>query len=402
MKVKYNNSKSTADIFLVLLAVLFVSVIIGLVGFIIYKINNPTIEIQDDFDPNAVTISQEGQKLKTIEEILEKYRVILIENTGVKIYVEFPNGYYDDNGKSYSSYFYNLLDEISELDAYKYRSYFLIDENKGMEIEARYSRETQKHIYIFNDLEDFYKVTDGKTYSQIENASIVKEQYAAIVTDETKILIGTNFFVKNIKNRLGEPTGQHGEYNVYKDGAILARIVNGKVRNLIYTEDYDQPVVNRYKVGTDLETIYKTYGSAATQGSPQEHYLLYRTEYTYNFIYDNEVSIWPFTYEVDQPFESYVKEYVEDRDLEKFYNKVTNRWTNYLRNEVDFEFGEVHLSYPSMGVMIDIRGNDPAGIKIYNNCCFSTDIKNLLRNKVLTFVNEDALINAEQERRATF
>ncbi len=37
MKIKYNNSTSSADILLILIAVLFVAIIIGLVGFMIYK-----------------------------------------------------------------------------------------------------------------------------------------------------------------------------------------------------------------------------------------------------------------------------------------------------------------------------------------------------------------------------
>ena len=55
-----------------------------------------------------------------------------------------------------------------------------------------------------------------------------------------------------------------------------------------------------------------------------------------------------------------------------------------------------------MGVMIDITGNDPKGIKIYNNCGYSMKIKNLLKTGVITFVDEDSVYNAEKERRASF
>ena len=402
MKIKYNDSKSAADIILVLILVLFVAVIIGMVGFIIYRINNPKVDDTSNFDPNTITISTDGQRLQTLEEILEKYKVTLIQNTGTKMLVDFPYGFYDDMGRSNSSYYYNMLDEICLLDSYSQRSFTMQDEKKGMEIQAIYEYKNLRHRYEFNGLEDFFSVTDGRSYTEVENAKIIDEHDVSVSTDEGQMMIATNFFYKNIKNYLKEPTGEHGDYMVYKDGAIYARTVNGKVRNIVYTTEYDKPVIYRYKVGTDLETIYQGLKEKVSQGSPRENYLLCRTNDVYVFIYEDEISIWPYTHSIDEPFERYIKEYLEDKDLESFYKKVTNHWGNYLRNDADFEFGEIHLHYPSNGVMIDIRGNEPSGIKIYNNCSFSNYLKNLLQTKVVTFVNDDALIRAEQERRATF
>lgn len=403
MKIKYNNSTSSADILLILIAVLFVAIIIGLVGFMIYKINSPDKEIVDDnFDPNQIAVSVDGEKLKTLEEVLEKYKVKLIRNESSRLFVEFPYGYYDEQGNSYSSYYYNMLDEISLLEAYETRSFYMYDEKNGMDIEAKYDTTMKKHIYVLNGLENFYKETDGPTYAKVENAKIVDEEEISVTAEEGELLISTNFFFRFIKNKLGEKTGDHGDYDVYKDGAILLKVVNSKVRNIVYTKDYDKNVVNRYKVGTDLQTLYEAYGKNPSKGSPEEKYLMYRTRNVYVFIYEDQISIWPYTITQDEPFENYLLDYLDDKDLEKFYNKVTNRWTNYLKNETDFEYGEVHLHYPSMGVMIDITGNDPKGIKIYNNCGYSMKIKNLLKTGVITFVDEDSVYNAEQERRASF
>jgi hypothetical protein len=403
MKIKYNNSTSSADILLILIAVLFVATIIGLVGFMIYKINNPIEEVvEDNFDPNQIAVSVDGEKLETLEDILKKYRIELLNNEGSRLYVKFPFGYYDENGDSYSSYYYNMLDEISQLSVYETRSYYMYDDEKGMNIEAKYDSGTKKHTYTLNGLENFYRETDGKVYAAVDNSQIADEVEISVTAEEGELLISTNYFFRFIKNKVGEKTGEHGDYDVYKDGAIIMKVVNSKVRNIIFTKDYDQPVVNRYKVGTDLQYLYEKYGSHTSKGSPEEKYLMYRTTEVYVFIYEDQISIWPYTYEEDQPFENYLLEYIENRDLETFYNKVTNRWSNYLKNETDFENGEIHLHYPSMGVMIDIRGNDPKGIKIYNNCDYSTNVKNLLKQGVITFVDEDAVFNAEQERRTSF
>ena len=68
--------------------------------------------------------------------------------------------------------------------------------------------------------------------------------------------------------------------------------------------------------------------------------------------------------------------------------------------EYDVENKTANIMLSSYGIEIDIKDNDPKGIILYNNYCFTDDSKKLVKNGLITFKNdENSIEKMEIERR---
>ena len=166
---------------------------------------------------------------------------------------------------------------------------------------------------------------------------------------------------------------EDGKYGYYLNKTVKAYISAGKVRNLIFTSAYEGDVFNNISVGTPLKQVAEQLPDYAF-GSVNDGFLGYRTKDVYVFIYEDEISVYGYSYSEHPEFEKYIKTYLTNFDLEKFVSNVTSLWQSYDEFEYDKENQSLHLTYPYIGVMIDIEDNVASGITLYSNyikktCC---------------------------------
>ena len=55
-------------------------------------------------------------------------------------------------------------------------------------------------------------------------------------------------------------------------------------------------------------------------------------------------------------------------------------------------------SFPTRGINIDIRNNDPRGITIYNNFVFDDTVKLYVKDGKIKFLDQDSVYQFEKER----
>lgn len=393
------NGKHANLIILVIVALLFLLLII--ITTILEILENKSNVIISN-EVNKVSTSIITKRGKSVQEILESYGAEFIRRDNeifIKTYVKFKYDLFDSDGKSRKQYFYDMIEEIADVEK---NTFYLIDNEKNIEIYVQYNEQNGTYKIIINDIADYYDETNGEIYANLNKTKIVDKADFRItnstintVTYNNMYYTGTNTIFTEFDSR--EELGNG--YYAYKNGTMITKLQSGRIINLVLTRDFDEKIGKNIYVTTPLEEIYEQY-SKVSFGSVDEGYLGYRTDKEYTFFYEDEVSIYASQYTERKEFDEYLLEYCNTGNLEKLYSDFTQNWRNFYENEYDSELQKLKLTYPSRGIKIDIEGNDSRGIKIYNNYYLTDTVKELIEDYKITLVADKDLVHEiEQERR---
>lgn len=393
--MKANNRKSK---FIIISTIIILGILLIAIQMLIILAEETPSQTQN----NNIQVSTGEKKLGTRDNSIKE----IIENAGSKyinlerkvytnIYVNFKNNLYDKNGKSNEKYFNDIIAQIMDLEK---NSFYLIDNEKNIKIFAFYDKENYK-IRI-NDIDDFYDETDGETYIDIENTDIVRGANFAVINDLYSNLELHGMAFANTVIVTSEREQLPNGYYRYPNEHIRAKISNSKVLNLIFDEDYEEPISTAsIYANTKLENVEKVFKNSS-YGSSREGYLCYRTKTEYVFLYGDEVSIYPYKYQENEYFDEYLSDYCETGDLDKLVSDFTTRWSSYFEFEYDAENQNLKLTFPTRGIAMDIIGNNSKGITIYNNYYLTDTVKELIKNNKITLEpDKDLLLITEQKRR---
>lgn len=391
---KKNSVKIVINVFLVIFILLSIAIFIQLMST-----NNNSNTVLDTLTTQT---NDKRQKEVTLEEILEKHEAKYIDKKIRYIYVTFPIQLYDKDGNKNNKYFENLVKDLSNLAELNKYNFKLIDEENNIEVEVTYDTENDEYIIKYNGYKDFYEEVDGELFSNINNSKIIDKGVIQITSPELDALVRGNMFFLKVKDYVDEGTDYGTRYKSFNDGKILMKIINNKVRNIVFTNKYEDTVVNNVKVGTNLADIEKYY-SRYSGGSVDKGVLYYRTDDIYIFFYDNEISAYGYSYFENTYFEDYLEEYLQTKDLDKFVQMVTRKMNIYDEFEYNPDIGYAHITYPSMGIEINIKDNNPNGITLYNNYYLTDKTKKMILEKQIQLNSEDdLLLIAENERRKAY
>lgn len=384
------------------MTIIFILIFLILLLFCIFlKLEINKIEEEENIT-NSVVIGKTETNPKTIDGIITKYDSEYIGENSPIYYAKFSEDLFDEEGESNREYFENMIDEICKLDEFKESTFYLQDVNKDIEIAVIYNKEIEEHKVIYNSIEDFYNKVNGEHYSNVEKTEIVKAGYISIVSYELNQLIQGNMFFNKIDQIVGEGKEINDKYTSFYDGGILLRLLNGKVRNFVFTKKYTDEVASNVKVGTDLEEILERYPNKSG-GSVDKGYIYYRTDDVYIFFYDDEISAYGYSYFENTHFENFLEQYLEDNDLDTFIQNVSKKWTNQDIYEYDPTIKYAHITYPSRGVEINIKDNNPIGITLYSNYYLTEKTKKFVKEGKITLKSEeDLLLLTEIERRKNY
>ena len=177
------------------------------------------------------------------------------------------------------------------------------------------------------------------------------------------------------------------------------RLSAGRVRNIVFLPEYKEEVFYGFYVGTPLKEVKEKLPDVAF-GSIEEGFLGYRANEVYVFFYEDEISVYGYSYYEHTDFEKYLGEYLQSKNLSQFVKNVTSLWQSYEEFEYDEVNINLHLTYPAIGVTIDIVNNDSKGIVLYSNYYFTDLSKRYIAEEKITLKsNEDAIFNSETNRR---
>ena len=329
-------------------------------------------------------------------DILEKNNVVIEEEYEDKIYVKFDKDLYDENGEENSEYFLNIINGINKLNPRE--DYYLIDTDKEIEIHVTV-RSNNTYEYTINGKEDYYDEVDGKTYADVSKSKISESSHFYYDNSILSMGMMNNYYIRRIKDELGEGRDLGNGYTSYLDGGVFVRTSPiGTMRNVIFTGLYEDTITADVKVGTPLEKIKELYPEPAF-GGLSDNYLGYITDDLYSFFYPDEVSIYTYTYEENDRFESILEDYLETNDLEDFVTRIVATYPVYDSFEFDKELQSASILMSNRGINVEIRDNNPKGITLYNNYCFTERSRNFVKEGKISYKNEDLVHLCEKERR---
>lgn len=378
-------------------------IIVGLLLVLILVMQLLIVALQQEEQQNNIVVSNgddsKQQNETTVKEIIEnagsKY-LDMTDSIFIKIYANFKYDLYDEAGKSKKSYFVDIIDKIVDL---KKETFYLIDNEKNIEIFVEYDKEKDSYTIKFNDMEDFYDKTNGDTYTEIAKTKIVQQNAFGIMEDIYATLQTRGMYYANSVIVTSEHEELPNGYYYYPKEHIKAKLGGAKVLNLLYDKDFEDSIVANVYVTTKLEDVIKRYPNPGF-GSPREGYLGYRSSTVYAFLYEDEVSVYPYNYQENEYFDEYLTEYCQSGNLDKLVSDFTTRWSNYFEFEYDKENQNLKLTFPSRGIAMDIHNNDSKGITIYNNYYLTDTVKELIKNGKITLeADKDLVFITEQNRR---
>ncbi len=384
--------------FIIILIVVLLLVLLIVLQMLVSALKKKELEENSNISVSTGT-DNNNKRPTTVKEIIENAGssyLYMNQSVMIRIYADFKYDLYDENGNSKEKYFMDIVDQIVELQQ---NSFYLIDEEKKFEIFVNYDKIKEKYTVKINDIEDFYDESDGDLYLKISKTKIAPQKAFGVSNDlyGTLFLRGMRF--ANTIIVTGEREELPNGYYKYPTEHIKAKLGGNKVLNLIFDEDYEGEIAPAVHVKTKLEDVEKVYKDASF-GSSKEGYLGYRSPENYIFLYEDEVSIYPYKYEANEYFDKYLSDYCETGNLNKLVSDFTTQWSSYFEFEYDDEKQNLKLIFPTRGIGIDIVSNDSKGITIYNNYYLTDTVKNLIKaNKITLEPDKDLLFMTEQKRR---
>lgn len=390
-----NNAKKRIVMVILVLFFLLLLFLTMLLGALDNESNtnaaNSSVNIVDG-TVNSVT------KPKTIEQVIAAYKSQFISRDGNEIYLKLNKDLYDEAGNSNEKYFEAFIFDLGEL--FLTSDFVLIDEEKNITIDAIYDFENEKHKIVFNKRENYYSLTDGKTYVEVQKSEIVEPSIIFKGNELLSDLIVGRMYYTSIEGDLGEYRELDTGYRYYPDQKIKLKLApNNGVMNIVFTEDYEGNILDDVSNGMNLNKIYELHQDNMF-GSVSEGYLGYRNDDYYYFFYDDEVSLYGYLYDKNKTFENALEEYLETKELDKFYKTLSKKILSYDVLEYDEESQSLYMLFPTRGIEIDIENNDPKGITLYNSYCFTDKSKQWVKDGYIKFKNQDLVLKYEKERRS--
>ena len=397
--------KKIRVIIIMFIILLLILLIILLKMLDLYKKNEN--QISDKNGSVVITVNNTGNNQRSVREIIEdsgsKY---ISDNRKVRleVFLEFKYKLFDENGKSKKSFFYNIIDEIKDLNnsLNDDMTFLLIDKKNNIEISAIYNPDNKTYKVLINGIEDFYDKVDGEVYNELANFKNPKYSDLSLDNQLIKKIGGNNSKYQNTELITDEKEKLDNGYYSFYGGTILAKLQDAKALNIIFKQGYkDKFTTQGIYVGTKLEEILKEYPNN-NFGSIKEGYLGYITEYAYIFFYEDEVSVYPCLRNLKRDnnyFDEYIKNYCISGNLENLVSDFGIGWNSYFEKEVDLENQSFKISFPVRGIKIDIINNNSAGITLYSNYKLSDDIKNLVLAKKITLKGQNDLVDVTERAR---
>ena len=376
--------------FVFAILILFLVLLCMLMAVTLVKVNEEPTEVVDveisSFEP------------QNVQEAVEKHNAVFIKSDGLTIFLKFPVDLYNENKTDNEDYFNNIIDEIKPF--FEEASFRLVDTERKITIFVKYSYETEEYTIIINDVENFFDKVNSEAYVDVENSKIADETNFAITNNILQTLMLYDNQFTSIKKYLDDGIELENGYISYNNGQLKIRNVpTGGVKNIIFTDEYEGDIT--YKINTEmtLEEIAEAEKNYVF-GSVDKGYLGYRHADFYIFFYEDEVSVYTYSYKENRVFETYLKEYVEKGDLDNFIGNLSIDWIAYDSFKFDSDIQKAKILYSTRGVDIDIEENDPKGITLYSNYYFTKLTREYVKQGIISFeADVDLVEKVEIERR---
>jgi len=385
-------------IFIILFVILFIVICVGIQIIKEEKENKKQFEIVQQKKEQVMQYTNITD-FNSIEEVLLYLDSEFISQEDAEDenldYIVKAKLKYDLN-LSYKNYYEKLIEYSAS--ASKYKSFYIIDEEKNIEILVLCNDSQSISSYYINN-EKFYfdKLESKENITNITKTEITKINSTCEILEE---IISNNWITTNMN--LGTKESIYKGYDIYFEEGIELKKVNGKVYNLIYTDKHEENVVENLKVNSNRETIIEQLGEPAFDtGSCMG----YKTEKFYIFFSEDEISIYPiYTYSTDEIIQI-IEKYENTKDINIYLNEIKQKWPDYDVYKVSNNY--IILQYTLKGIVFKYDNTSTQGIVLYNNYNGKIDSVHYIQDvedrivdlpNGMNFVNYDLVYQEELNR----
>lgn len=394
------DSKAKAKVILMILILSFtLLLLIMLLGALSLEENGNVANsvVGNNIVDETVSGTEQEEEKNTIEKVIAKYKSQYINRYSDTIYLKLGKDLYSDNGASNETYFIAFVNELTEF--FVNTSFKLVDEEKNVTILVEYNADEERYIISYNNRVDFYEQTDGKSYVEVQTSEIIEPSRIFPKNEYLEELIETSMYFTGIEGMLTERKELDTGYIYFPNEQLKVKLApNNGVMNIVFYEDYEGLIWTDVGMDTSLVEIAKLHPDY-TSGGVESEYLGYRNGDLYYFIYEDEVSVYGYRYDKNKVFEEALKNYLDTKDLEKFYKTLSNKILSYDVLEYDPESESLYMLFPTRGIEIDIQGNNPKGITLYSSYYFSDETRQYVKDGLISFRNQDLVQIYEKGRR---
>ena len=332
----------------------------------------------------------------TIEELIKYYGCKYENDTykenreyQVEIKLIFKCNLYENN-ESNEEFFNKIIDEVAKF--VNYTNFKMIDTKNNITIEAICSSGRIQKITI-NNIEDYFIYMN----SQLE-VTKYKEIDTISINSNVEVL---NYLIENdwtTDANFGTRETIFKNYNICFDEGISYRKIGSKIYNVIFTENYLEPVINNIRVGVSLEDIEQSLGKPAFEDKELQ-VIGYKGKDIYVFFSKEQISIYRnMTYDYSEFWKLVDTFLEEDLSFKDFMNELTYLWKDYSEYTYSSEY--MFIAYPNRGVEVKLNYDNESGIILYNNVSENLDkTKKYLKNtEFLSKLQLDSVFEAEKRR----
>lgn len=330
---------------------------------------------------------------KNIKEIVEYMGCTYIkqgkstsELFDTDIYLKFKYALYTDE-VSNEEYYYRMIALM--LGFLNYESIRLIDQENDIVIAIQADNQKQEITnLLINGKSNYF--ANQETLKSIELYQTFDIAEIKIQAKEITDLIKNNWAIKEIE--VGTKESSYNGYDIYFDEGIEVKTINKKVFNIIFTEKYENEVVNGIKVNTSFEEIKNILGNPTFNhenyiDNKQKDigYIGYKGKDIYIFFSENEISVYRVEpANITTGLADAIKSFNINADLRTFVSQITDMWPDY--DSYGYNEDYVSLKYSLRGIKISFTPSE-AGVYVYNNyngyIADETTIEKVIKNTEL-------------------
>lgn len=345
------NKKKKMLIILIVLLIVLVSILLLRSLLEKKQEENKTYNTIEDFKtPEDVVRYLGGEFIKQEESKAEGFEA--------DIYIKFKVDLY--TGKTSNEEYYNkMMDMISY--SLNYNSFRLIDDSREMLIavicDSKNGRIKRK--YINGDSNYFGNVESQKNLQQMKETKTTPME---IQSPELIELINNNWKASGVN--FGTKTGNFNKYDIYEAEGIQVRNVYKKVFNIVFKENYENPIINGITTKTSIEEIKQILGEPSIESEDMQIFG-YKGKDIYVFFSYGDISIYRVDKYDSTEFAKLVEDYINGTDVKTFVSGITDIWPDYDQYYYDEDF--VNLVYTLKGIKIQFNVTGNHGVIVHNN-----------------------------------
>lgn len=305
------------------------------------------------------------------------------EKYDIDIYLKFKYPLYTDE-VSNEDYYYKMIALM--LEYLNYQNIRLIDQENDIVIAVECDKEKKEIENLLINGEDNYFGTQ-ENLKQIQKYQQLNVSELEIQAQEIKDLISSNWITSQVN--FGTPESTFNNYDIYFDEGIEIKTVSKKVFNIVFTEKYNNPVVNGIKVNASFDEIKNILGEPTFNHSNYIEnkqkdigYIGYKGKDIYVFFSENEISIYRVeTTDTSTGLADAIANFNNNAETRSFISAITDMWPDY--DLYGYDDDNLMLKYTLRGIKIAFTPSE-AGVYVYNNyngyIADGVTIENIIKN----------------------